>query len=205
MDAGGGQASKAFNYCTMHSMIHLLMSYRAHIPSSRAPGRRLGTLLLGLVAVLLTTWAAPTVAHADDAPLDLATYPKSEVTIDSAAGGRQVFRVWVADTEARQRQGLMFVRDLPADQGMLFINQPPRRAAFWMKNTYISLDLLFVDARGRILHIFERATPLSLEPLGIETPVRAVLEIKGGESQRRGIRVGDRLRHPAFVAPTPRL
>ena len=87
-------------------------------------------------------------------------------------------------------------RPAPAPRG----GRPPRPASFWMKNTYIPLDLLFVDARGKVLHIFERATPLSLEPMGIEAPVRAVFEIKGGESARRGIRVGDRVRHPAFGA-----
>lgn len=137
---------------------------------------------------------------AQETLLELSTFPKGEVVVESAAGAKHAFKVWIADTEPRQRQGLMFVRDLPADQGMLFVNQPPRPASFWMKNTYIPLDMLFVDASGKVLHIFERATPLSLEPLGIEAPVRAVFEIKGGESSRRGIRVGDRLRHPAFRA-----
>ena len=167
-------------------------------PDPVGPSRaRAAALLLsfaaGMAAVLPTL-------RADQPVLDLATYPKGELMVETAAGGRHSFRVWIADTEPRQRQGLMFVRDLPADQGMLFVNRPPRPASFWMKNTYIPLDLLFVDARGKVLHIFERATPLSLEPMGIEAPVRAVLEIRGGESARRGIRVGDRVRHPAFAA-----
>ena len=159
---------------------------------ARAAGLLL-SLAVGMAAALPTL-------RADEPVLDLATYPKGELVVATAAGGRHSFRVWIADTEPRQRQGLMFVRHLPADQGMLFVNRPPRPSSFWMKNTYIPLDLLFVDARGTVLHIFERATPLSLEPLGIEAPVRAVLEINGGESARRGIRVGDRIRHPAFEA-----
>jgi uncharacterized membrane protein (UPF0127 family) len=67
-----------------------------------------------------------------------------------------------------------------------------------MKNTYIPLDILFIDARGKVVKIYERATPLSLEPLGVDTPVRAVLELRGGESARRGIRAGDRVRHRTF-------
>ena len=67
-----------------------------------------------------------------------------------------------------------------------------------MKNTYIPLDILFIDPRGKVVKIYERTTPLSLEPLGVDTPVRAVLELRGGESARRGIRSGDRVRHPAF-------
>lgn len=166
-------------------------------PSPR-PWRAWAAALLLSLAVGMSA-ALPTL-RAEEPVLDLATYPKGDVVVETAAGGRHRFRVWIADTEPRQRQGLMFVRDLPADQGMLFINRPPRPASFWMKNTYIPLDLLFVDARGKVLHIFERATPLSLEPMGIEAPVRAVLEIKGGESARRGIRVGDRVQHPAFGA-----
>jgi len=158
------------------------------------------TLMLTLTWTLVGAFATTAALRAEEAVLDLATYPKGDLVVETAAGGRHRFRVWIADTEPRQRQGLMFVRDLPADQGMLFVNRPPRPASFWMKNTYIPLDLLFVDARGKVLHIFERATPLSLEPMGIEAPVRAVFEIKGGESARRGIRVGDRVRHPAFGA-----
>lgn len=152
------------------------------------------SLAVGISAVLPTL-------PAEEPMMDLATYPKGDVVVETSAGARHTFRVWIADTERRQRQGLMFVRNLPADQGMLFVNRPPRPASFWMKNTYIPLDLLFVDAGGKVLHIFERAAPLSLEPMGIDAPVRAVLEIKGGESARRGIRVGDRVRHPAFGAP----
>jgi hypothetical protein len=137
-------------------------------------------------------------AGADTPIEDLARFPQSEVTVETAAGTQSTYRVWVADTEARQRQGLMFVRDLPADQGMLFIHPVPRPAAFWMKNTYIPLDILFIDARGKVVKIYERATPLSLEPLGVDTPVRAVLELRGGESARRGIRAGDRVRHRTF-------
>lgn len=160
----------------------------------------LSTLTLTLAWTLVGAFATTAALRAEEAVLDLATYPKGDLVVETAAGGRHRFRVWIADTEPRQRQGLMFVRDLPPDQGMLFVNRPPRPASFWMKNTYIPLDLLFVDTRGKVLHIFERATPLSLEPMGIEAPVRAVLEIKGGESARRGIRTGDLVRHPAFGA-----
>jgi len=134
---------------------------------------------------------------AEPAPQDLSTFPKSKVTIQSASGP-QLFDVWVADTPDRQRQGLMFVRDLPASQGMLFINEAPRISSFWMKNTFIPLDMLFIDERGNIVEIFANTPPLSLTPIGPDTPVRAVLELRGGESERRGIKKGDTVRHPAF-------
>jgi hypothetical protein len=163
------------------------------------PRPRFAALSRWVLFVALALSASVTLIARADVPIeDLARFPKSTVTIEAAAGGRHSYRVWVADTEARQRQGLMFVRDLPADQGMLFIHSPPRPSSFWMKNTYIPLDLLFVDARGKIMRIFPNATPLSLEPLGVDAPVRAVLELRGGEAARRGIRAGDRLRHPAF-------
>lgn len=156
-----------------------------------------GRTVLLLTLLILGPVAAP-VLQAQSEMLDLATFPHSELTIEARGGTSHAFKVWLADSEPRQRQGLMFVRDLPADQGMLFVNDRPRPASFWMKNTYIPLDLLFIDAGGKVLHIFERATPLSLEPMGIDAPVRAVLEIGGGEAARRGIRVGDKVRHPAF-------
>ena len=92
----------------------------------------------------------------------------------------------------------MFVRDLPADQGMLFVNEAPRVSYFWMKNTYIPLDMLFIDSRGRIAAIFANTTPHSLDPVGPDVPVKAVLELRGGEAARRGIRTGDRVLHAAF-------
>jgi uncharacterized membrane protein (UPF0127 family) len=159
-------------------------------------GSRLRSLLPGLALAL---WAAGGPAAQGREPiLDLATYPREEAVVESAGNRRHPFRVWIADTDERQRQGLMYVRDLPQDQGMLFVNRPPRPASFWMKNTYIELDLLFIDPTGKVLRIFERATPFSLEPMSVDAPVRAVLEIKGGESARRGIKVGDRVRHRAF-------
>lgn len=129
--------------------------------------------------------------------LDLASFPRSKVTIETAQGA-QVFDVWIADDEDRQRQGLMYVRDLPASQGMLFVNPEPRPSSFWMKNTYIPLDMLFIDARGKIIAIFADRKPLSLAPVGPSAPVLAILELRGGEAAARGIRKGDRVIHPTF-------
>jgi uncharacterized membrane protein (UPF0127 family) len=159
------------------------------------------------VALLLATTGsgfalAPSVALAQggagEPPLqDLATYPQGELDIRAQSGSHR-FRIWIADTASRQRQGLMFVRELPADQGMLFVNEAPRVSYFWMKNTYIPLDMLFIDSRGRIAAIFANTTPHSLDPVGPDVPVKAVLELRGGEAARRGIRPGDRVRHSVF-------
>jgi len=150
-----------------------------------------------IFTAILVLLLAARVGAAEPALQDLSTFPRSSVTIQSASGP-QLFDVWVADTPDRQRQGLMFVRDLPASQGMLFINEAPRISSFWMKNTFIPLDMLFIDERGRVVEIFANTPPLSLDPIGPDTPVRAVLELRGGESERRGIKKGDTVRHPAF-------
>lgn len=104
----------------------------------------------------------------------------------------------MADTAPRREQGLMFVRQLPNDTGMLFIFERPGPVAMWMKNTFIPLDMLFIDAAGRIIHIAERTQPHSLETIDSHGAVTAVLEIAGGECARLGIGPGDIVRHATF-------
>ena len=87
----------------------------------------------------------------------------------------------------------MWIRDLPPDYGMIFPLNPPRVMNMWMKNTYVSLDMLFYDSNGRITHIAERATPLSEDIISSDGVVAGVLEMLGGEIARRGIKVGDRV------------
>ncbi len=128
-------------------------------------------------------------------PLDLASFPRTTLQITHHGDDRAVrsysFQVWVADTPERAEQGLMFVSDLPESMGMVFPVHPPRVENMWMKNTYIELDMLFIDERGRITKIIERAAPLSLQTLSSDTPVAAVLELKGGEAGKLGLRDGD--------------
>ena len=114
------------------------------------------------------------------------------------ADGRHWFNVSVADTEAVQEKGLMFVRSLPEDTGMLFPQRVPRIMTMWMKNTLIPLDMLFIDAAGRIVCLREQAVPESREIIGCDQPVMEVLEIAGGESARRHIAVGDQVTHGAY-------
>jgi len=163
--------------------------------SPSTPHRYFLSMLTGILLSTLTALASG-VAHSENV-LDLASFPRSKLTIESSQGS-QAFDVWIADDEDRQRQGLMYVRDLPASQGMLFVNPQPRPSSFWMKNTYIPLDMLFIDARGKIIAIFADRKPLSLTPVGPSAPVLAILELRGGEAAARGIRKGDRVIHPAF-------
>jgi uncharacterized protein len=80
----------------------------------------------------------------------------------------------------------------------LFVDAQSRVWGMWMKNTFIPLDMVFIDARGRVAAIVERTVPQSLQTQSYPKPVKAVLELRGGETARRGIRVGDRVEHPAF-------
>lgn len=149
-----------------------------------------------LVACLLLL--ASFAAHADAQLQDLDQFPRASVTITSKSG-KHDFDVWVADTPARQAQGLMFVRSLGAGAGMLFVLDEPRLMTMWMKNTFIPLDMVFIEADGRIARIAARTKPHSLDTVSSGKAVKGVLEIAGGEAERLGIRAGDRLTHPAFT------
>jgi uncharacterized protein len=116
---------------------------------------------------------------------------KQPVMIESASGKHR-FDVELAVTPQEMAQGLMFRRSLAADAGMLFVYDVPQRASFWMKNTLIPLDMLFIAPDGKIINIHERAVPQSLEPIPSAGPVKAVLELNGGTASRLGIKPGDR-------------
>jgi len=140
------------------------------------------------------------------APLeDLAAFPSGALTITDVGKGaskkaQHDFTVWLADTPQRQAQGLMFVRSLPADRGMLFVHAEPRPMSMWMKNTYIPLDMVFIDSSGRIQQIVEQTTPHSLDLIRSDAPALAVLEIAGGEAKRLGLHTGQQVSHPALQA-----
>lgn len=112
--------------------------------------------------------------------------------------GRANFTVRVADDPAERAQGLMFVEQMPMLEGMLFIYERPQNVSFWMKNTLIPLDMLFVSPAGEVLSLYENAVPGDLTPIFGGDGVQMVLEINGGLSSRLGISVGDVLQHPSF-------
>jgi len=158
----------------------------------------------GAILLLLALCVSGAVHAQSTAPLDLASYPRAALEISQQRPGqaprRLHFEVWVADTETRAEQGLMFVHELPATRGMVFPLRPPRIEAMWMKNTYIELDMLFIAPDGQVVKIIERARPLSLDTLSSDVPVGAVLELKGGEVQHLGLRVGDEVSWKASTA-----
>lgn len=148
---------------------------------------RIKGLLVALAATCATPVGVPAVAKS--MVPSAATVP---LTITS--GKRQyAFRVEVARTAAEQSRGLMFRTRLGADRGMIFPMNPPRFASFWMKNTLIPLDMLFIRSDGTIANIAARAVPHSLEPVSSVEPVAAVLEIEGGRAAKLGLQPGDRV------------
>jgi uncharacterized protein len=111
------------------------------------------------------------------------------VTVDT--GARKIpFKVELAVTPSEHERGLMFREHLDPDAGMLFISEAPRRQVFWMKNTLIPLDMIFIGADWRIAGIVENAEPKTLSPREVDAPSQYVLEIGGGLSARYGIRAG---------------
>lgn len=123
---------------------------------------------------------------------------ESEALSIRTAEQTHVFTVEMARSPEQQRQGLMHRRELAPDHGMLFTLEKERPMRMWMKNTYIPLDMLFIDRAGRIVYIAARTTPLSEKTITAGRPVRAVLELAGGVAQEKNIQVGDRVLHPYF-------
>jgi uncharacterized membrane protein (UPF0127 family) len=125
--------------------------------------------------------------------------PVGQQTLEIASKtGVHVFTVEIADNDADRAKGLMYRKDLPQGQGMLFDFHREQEVSFWMQNTYIPLDMLFIRADGRILRIAENTEPLSTRMVPSGGPVRAVLEVIGGTARKLGLAPGDRVAHPIF-------
>ncbi|HEY7164640.1 MAG TPA: DUF192 domain-containing protein [Candidatus Binatia bacterium] len=116
-----------------------------------------------------------------------------EVTILTSNGGDVSFQVEVADTPAKRELGLMYRRDLPSDRGMIFLFPMETEQAFWMKNTPIPLDMIFISSSRRIVGIVQRAAPFTLDARSVPGSSQYVLEINGGLSDRYGFKPGDRV------------
>jgi len=144
---------------------------------------------IAATAVLISLClAVPTLRAAGMQKLDIVT-----------ANGGHSFSVEVATTREEQDKGLMFRRELPDGQGMLFDFTTEQTVSFWMENTYISLDIIFINGDGRIRRIAENAEPLSKTSILSDGPVRAVLEVIGGTTRKLGIKPGDQVMHPIFA------
>ncbi len=137
-------------------------------------------------------------AHAGTDPstrVPLSAFPRERIAVETNSIRRHLFEAWRADSADAREQGLMFVedREMRPDQAMIFVYDPPQRVSMWMKNTLLPLDMLFVDARGCIATVKERAQPGSLATIDSRGPVVLVVEFKAGTVQRLAIRTGDRV------------
>ena len=143
-----------------------------------------------LAAILVIAGFAVT-----SAPVRAASFQPLEIVTKN---GVQVFSVEVATTDEEKQTGLMYRKELADGKGMLFDFNPEQEVSMWMKNTYISLDMIFIRADGRILRIAENTETLSTKIIASHGLARAVLEVPAGTAQKYGIRPGDRVGHPLF-------
>lgn len=161
-----------------------------------------------LAALLIALAAGPSAAQAPVTPAPVAVCTSNVALIRVAPDRALSFAVELADTDESRARGLMFRRDLPAGQGMLFIYPEPQPVSFWMRNTLIPLDMVFADAQGVIRHIHANARPLDETPIpgaAVGDPDRdrlMVLEIAGGEAARLGLEPGMVLAHPGLDPET---
>jgi uncharacterized membrane protein (UPF0127 family) len=149
-----------------------------------------GRLMMSLVAasvVFAAFYTTPAARAASIQPLEIAT-----------RSGVHVFSVEMATTEEEKTTGLMYRKELPDGKGMLFDFSPEQQISMWMKNTYISLDMIFIRADGRILRIAENTEPLSTRIISSGGLAKGVLEVIAGTAQKYGIQPGDRVAHPLF-------
>ncbi|TAK51186.1 MAG: DUF192 domain-containing protein [Gammaproteobacteria bacterium] len=158
----------------------------------------------GVGAVLLTRFdfSGLVTFPRDEAPAPptLAHLPREEVTVTTRTG-RHHFEAWTATNDAARARGLMFVQELPADTGMLFLFDEPHLASFWMKNTLIPLDIVFIASDGRVVNVAQETQPLSLQPIRSSAPVTMVLELAGGTAARIGLTAGDQVDYGVFASP----
>jgi uncharacterized protein len=150
----------------------------------------IGTIRQSLFAVFLNAaLLSPAIAQ-DVARIE----PLSVVTATTAT----LFSAEIADTDELRERGLMFRHVLPKDSAMLFDFGKPRPAAMWMKNTYVSLDMLFVRIDGTIAALAENTEPFSTQIISVEEPVKGVVELPAGTVKRLGIKRDDKVYHEIF-------
>jgi uncharacterized membrane protein (UPF0127 family) len=148
-----------------------------------------GIVLSTLVVSAVALWAFTAIEAraASIQPLEIVTKT-----------GVHVFSVEMATTEQEKETGLMYRKELADGKGMLFDFSPEQEVSMWMKNTYISLDMIFIRADGRILKIAENTEPMSTRIIPSNGLAKGVLEVIAGTAQKYGIQPGDRVGHPLF-------
>ncbi|SVB88973.1 uncharacterized protein METZ01_LOCUS241827 [marine metagenome] len=150
------------------------------------------TKLKKLLMLLLITSAF--MVKADNYALrELENWEKNIIKISNSSDIFHTFEVYIADSNSKRKKGLMYIENLPNNHGMLFKFNSPRIASMWMKNTYISLDLLFIDKNQTIVKIHNNAEPFNLKSISSKLKVKWVLEINGGLAEELGINPGNKI------------
>ena len=157
------------------------------IPNPNFAWRAARLWLVAAMVAVFAVMAGNAVRAASFSTLEIAT-----------KSGVQIFSVEMATTEDEKQKGLMYRRELADGKGMLFDFSPEQQISMWMKNTYISLDMIFIRADGRILRIAENTEPESTAIISSGGLAKGVLEVIAGTAQKYGIQPGDRVAHPLF-------
>ncbi len=182
------------------------MAERTDPPHIRHDRRRAASRVIGAGRAVGVTyshlafrsWCRPLAAAAFLFAL-IAAATADEATLEIVTkDGVHVFSVEIARTDEERQKGLMFRKELPEGKGMLFDFKPDQEVGMWMRNTYIPLDMLFINADGTIRRIAENTVPLSEKTISSGGPVRGVLEVIGGTAKKLGIAPGDKVAHPLF-------
>ena len=148
---------------------------------------RLRAFAFAVAALLVWPGASGISQAAEIQPLEIVTKT-----------GVQMFSVEMAKTEKERETGLMYRTELADGRGMLFDFTPEQQISMWMKNTYLSLDMIFIGGNGRILRIAENTEPQSLKIISSGGPAKGVLEVIAGTARKYGIAPGDQVVHPLF-------
>lgn len=161
-----------------------------------APAFLICMLLAGVAHGADTQQGTPNVTAQD---LDQ-IFRRSTLQIATPDARLHHFNIWIADDDQRRARGLMFIKQLGADDGMLFIYSQPRPVSMWMKNTYVPLDMVFVGADGRVINVVANTKPQSLTIIESAGPALGVVELPAGTAARLNIAAGAQVIHPAFSA-----
>ena len=176
----------------------------SRLADPRNPRRAPGAVPAALVLTLALAAALPgcAVAGAPDAAQTAAAQAtaRTEPLAIATRDGRRTFAVEVMRDDAERSRGLMFRRTMAPDHGMLFDFEQPQPVTMWMKNTYLSLDMVFIRSDGTVARVAADTEPLSTRVIPSGEPVLAVLELNAGTAARLGIRAGDRVDHALFQA-----
>ena len=155
--------------------------------------RKSAAVLAAFFFILALTRASP----AQDGSPQILPLDPAPVTI-ATQSGEISFQVEIADTGSERAIGMMHRKSMPQDQGMLFVFEASRLVTMWMKNTYVPLDIVFIDEKGAVAAIRPDTAPLSLDIIGSGGEVRFALELNAGAAKANGISVGDRAGHPVI-------